>query len=167
MLAVVPSEGRVGAVVPAAKPGLSSLHVSKLQEISQKMFPLSRTPYFHRNKLFAQSDAPSAAASSSAAPKRWIEQALDDARKLMLPSSDTTSVKVQHIAFLLFYFHHVLQTGTPPEGKGKRYLAGMPKSGGGSASFPGSMKAICNWLKFPEYAPTDLPALSALQLRAP
>ena len=49
------------------------------------------------------------------------------------------------------------------QGKGELYLNGMPKAGW--ATFPSEMKAIFNWLKYPEYAPTELPSLLALQSR--
>ena len=40
----------------------------------------------------------------------------------------------------------------------------MPKAG--YVGYPAEMKAILNWLKYPEYAPTELPSLLALQQRA-
>ena len=39
----------------------------------------------------------------------------------------------------------------------------MPKAG--YTSYPSEMRTIYNWLKYPEYAPTELPSLVALQQR--
>ena len=148
---VPPGGGQTGA--PAANPTMAQERVMQLEKISETMLPTSRTLFFGTaGKLFSKAPDESV---------HWFEMAMGDARKFMAPAQATYTL--QNYAFTLFFAHYILRVGKPAEGRGELYLAGMPKEG--SSGYPSEMRCIFNWLKYPDYAPTDLPCLAALQSR--
>jgi len=92
----IPAGGRVHGA-PAAKPNMSGPQIAKLQDVSEKLFPLTRGPYFIDKKLFKASGEP---ASSSAPPPAWIERAIESARKLMAPGARLLPVAIRPCALL-------------------------------------------------------------------
>ena len=109
----VPPGGRIRGA-PAAKPSMVAAQITKLQDISDKMFPVTRTPYFTDKKLFKASGEGS---TSSAQPQVWIECAIKASRSFMTPNDAQSDYTLSHFAFVLYYAHHHTQTGTPAEAR--------------------------------------------------